>query len=61
VAQWVVRLTRNVEVVCSSPIKKIYPYCLVLVGSRSRFERDLTIKLKYIEGLMEDIKYLNIK
>jgi len=41
-AQWVARLTRNVEVVGSSPIKgllvslskKVYPYCLVLVGSR---------------------------
>jgi len=34
--------------------KKIYPYCLVLVGSRNGFERDITIELKYIEGLMED-------
>ena len=41
VAQWVASLTCNVEVVGSSPIKgpvvslskKLYPYCLVLVGS----------------------------
>ena len=48
-AQWIARLTHNVEVMGSSPInapivslsKKLYPYCLVLVGSRNRFERDL--------------------
>ena len=34
--------------------KKLYPYCLVLVGSRNGFERIFTIKLKWIEGLMED-------
>jgi len=34
--------------------KKLYPYCLVPVGSRSGFERDFTIELKEIEGLMED-------
>ena len=34
--------------------KKLYPYCLVLVGSRNGLERDITIKLKQIEGLMED-------
>jgi len=28
--------------------------CLVLVGSRDRFECDFTIKLKPIEGLVED-------
>ena len=52
-AQWVARLTRNVEVVGSSPIKgpvvslskKLYPN-LVLVGSWNRLERDFTIKLK---------------
>ena len=46
------RLTRNVEVVGSSPIKG--PRCfleqdtlpLVLVGSKNRFERDITIELK---------------
>ena len=61
-AQWVARLTRNVEIVGSSPIKapvvslskKLYPYCLVLGGSRNGFERDFTIELKLIEGLMED-------
>ena len=26
--------------------KKLYPYCLVLVGSRNGFERDVTIELK---------------
>ena len=26
--------------------KKLYPYCLVLVGSRNGFEREFTIKLK---------------
>ena len=54
VAQRVARLTRNVEVVGSSPIKgprcflhkKLYPYCLVLVDSRNGFARDVTIKLK---------------
>jgi len=43
VAEWVVRLTRIVEVVGSasskalvvSLSKKRYPYCLVLVGSRN--------------------------
>ena len=34
--------------------KKLYPYCLVLVGSRSELKQDFTIKLKLIEGLMED-------
>jgi len=42
-AQWIVCLTR------SSPIKgpvvslskKLYSHCLVLVGTRNRFERDL--------------------
>ena len=54
VAQWIARLTRNLDVVGSSPInrpvvslsKKLYSYCLVLVGSRNGFERDFTIKLK---------------
>ena len=34
--------------------KKLYPYCLVLVGSKNGFERDFTIELKQFEGLMED-------
>ena len=53
-AQWVAHLTRNVEVVGSSPnkgpvvsfSKKHYPYCLVLVDSRNGFERDFTIELR---------------
>ena len=53
VAQWVTRLTSNVEVGGSSPIKgpvgsltkKLYPYCLVLVGSRNGFEREFTIEI----------------
>ena len=35
--------------------KKHYPHCLVLVGSRNGFECDFTIKLKYTEGLMDDL------
>ena len=55
----VAHLTRNVEVVGSSPVKvplskKLHPYCLVLVGFRNGFERDFTIELKQIEGLIED-------
>jgi len=54
VAQWVEHLTLNVEVMGSSSTKgprcflekKLYPYCLVLVGSRNGFKRDITIKLK---------------
>ena len=54
VAQWVASLTRNVEVMgwslikdpCVSLSKKLYPYCLVLVGSGNGFERDFTIELK---------------
>ena len=54
VEQWVARLTRNVEVVGSNPIKgpsvslskKLYHYCLELVGSRNGSEREFTILLK---------------
>ena len=46
------RLTRNVEVVNSSPIKETLPYCLVLVASRNGFNRAFTIELKEIEGLI---------
>ena len=54
VPQWVACLTCNVEVAGSSPVKApvvslnktLYPYCLVLVGSRNRFERDFKIELK---------------
>jgi len=35
--------------------KKLYPYWLVLVGSRNGFESDFTIELKQIEGLVEDL------
>ena len=53
VAHWVARLTRNVEVVDSSPIKcpvvslinTHYPYCLVLVCSSNWFEREFTFEL----------------
>ena len=34
--------------------KKLYPYCLVLVGSRNGFELDITIELNHNVGLMED-------
>jgi len=34
--------------------KKLYPYCLVLFGSRNGFERDFTIELKSVECLMEE-------
>jgi len=47
-------LTRNVEVVGSSPIKgprcffeqELYPFYLVLIGSSNGFKRDFTIELK---------------
>ena len=53
-AQWVARLSPKEEGVGSSPnkgpvvslSKKLYPYCLVLVGLRNGFERDFTIKVK---------------
>jgi len=34
--------------------KKLYYYCLVLVGSRNGLERDFKIEFKQIEDLMED-------
>ena len=43
VVQWV-RVPSNAPVVSLS--KKLYPYCLILVGSRNGFERDFTIELK---------------
>ena len=54
VAQWVAHLTHNVEVIGSSSTKgprcflekKLYPYCLVLAGSRNGFKLDITIKSK---------------
>ena len=57
VTQWIARLTRNVEVVGSSPIncfieQETLPlYCLVLVGSRNGFERDFTIQLNKSRAL----------
>ena len=61
-AQWVARLTRNVEVVGSSPIKdprcfleqETLPLLLSTGWFQELFERDFTIELKYIEGLMEN-------
>ena len=49
VAQWVARLTRNrwmhVRASSKAPIvslsENLYSHCLVLVGSRNEFERDL--------------------
>ena len=34
--------------------KQRYSHCVVLVGSRNGIERDFTIELEYIAGLMED-------
>jgi len=42
VAQWVARLTRNMSVLDM----KLYPYCLVLVGTKKGFELEFTIELK---------------
>jgi len=39
-------------------LDSIIDHCLVLVGSRNKFEQDFTIKLKLIEVLLED---LNVK
>jgi len=50
VEQWVARLSSWVRVPSNAPVvslsKKLYPYCLILVGSRNGFERDFTIELK---------------
>ena len=57
-AQWDVRLTRNVEVVGSSPIKGLEQETLPLLIStgwfHNGFESAFTIELKSTEGLMED-------
>jgi len=50
-AQWV-RAPSHAHVVSLS--KKLYHYCIVLVGFWNGFESDFTIELKSIEGLMED-------
>ena len=47
-----VRPTSKAPVVSLS--KELYLYCLELVDSRNGFERDITIEIKLIEGLMED-------
>ena len=55
---WLVMWKSWVRVPSKAPVvslsKKIYPYCLLLVGSRNEFEGDFTIELKWIEGLIED-------
>ena len=51
VAQWDARLTRNMEIVGRAPSnapvvslsKKLYPYCIVLVGSRNGLAPSLNI------------------
>ena len=61
-AKSIVRLTRNVTVVGSSPIKgpryfleqETLPYCLVLGYYRNGLGRNFTIKLNLLEGLIED-------
>ena len=56
-AQWVARQTPSlvmwrswVQALSKAPVvslsKKLYPYCLVLVGSRNGFKREFTIELK---------------
>jgi len=44
-----VRATSKAPVVSLS--KKLYPYCLVLVGSKNGFERDFTIELNKVRPL----------
>ena len=55
---WLVMWRSCVRTPSKAPVvslsKKLYPYCLVLVGSRNAYEQDFTIELKQIEGLMED-------
>jgi len=46
--QWEAQLTCKLSVIVSNPIKKLYPHCLVLVGSRNEFKRDFLIKIKYV-------------
>ena len=38
--------TSDSSIINVSLSKKLHPYCLVLVGSRNGFERDITIELK---------------
>ena len=62
-----VRMTHNRSVVDWNPIKrqqdpgvslskKLYPHCLVLIGSRSCFVHDFTIELNQLWTI-----YLNVK
>ena len=55
---WLVMCRLLVRAPSKAPVvslsKKLYPDCLVLVGSRKGFERDFTIKLNWVEGLMVD-------
>jgi len=55
-AQWVAHLTRNLSFESKkAPVvslsKKLYPQCLVLVGSRYGFEFEFTIPLKIFKIL----------
>ena len=50
---------QNVPIVSLN--KKRYPYSLVLIASRNGFEREFTIKLSWIEGLMVDSNLDNVK
>ena len=63
-AQWVARLTRHWSVLGSNPIKgslvsfstKLYPWCLVLVGSRNWFKCDF--KINKLRALLKiDMSY----
>jgi len=53
---WLVMWRSWVRAPSKAPVeslsKKLYPYCLLLVGSRN--QRDFTIELRSFEGLMED-------
>jgi len=59
--------TRNLSVLGLNVVKgspcflehEIVSHCLVLVGSKNRFKRDFFIKLKLIEGLIEDLNRPN--
>ena len=68
VAQWVAHLTHTwwMPVSCAfehhqrPPVvslrKKLYPCCIVLVGSRNGFERDFTIKLRALWKIDLNVK-----
>jgi len=44
----------QLKALIASLVKKLYPHCFVLVGSRNGFERDFTIKLKQELRALED-------